>query len=328
MVTATPKVPTLRELADNLGFKIGAQGIWQGLVDTRISKRYTTVLSREFNVLLISDFEWQHGDGSKGLRPAPDEFDFEYADIMVNFAMRNDMQVFGQHLIWGYYPFMPDWLTKINHSRDELKSILQNHIKTVMQRYRGKVTYWSVVNEPYPYSKGGEFWYDQLGQVYIDLAFETARRTDPQAVLILNDCCNEVVGQRSNFDLETAKRLKETTIEIDGRSYSLIDAVGMQMHLDGAHPPTKEDVLANMKRFGDIGVDIYITEFDVDLTNVPGTEAEKYERQAQVYKDMLTACLASEVCKGFIMFGFTDKVSWYEFTGKPDANALPFDDDF
>jgi len=211
-------------------------------------------------------------------------------------------------------------LLKSTFSRDELIGIMREHIQTVMNHYKGKVRSYTVVNEPYTYKSGVDFWYDRLGTEFIDIAFQFARETDPTAILILNDCCgNEVAGQRADFDYQTAKRLK---------GKGLIDGVGLQMHLDGAKPPKKADVIANMKRFGEIGVAIYVTEFDVDLTNVQGTQAERYERQAEIYRDMLEACLESAICKSFNLFGFTDDVSWLKNRGRLNANALPFDDKY
>jgi endo-1,4-beta-xylanase len=328
--TQTPLPPTLRNLANRLGIKIGAQIIWEGIVDTHIKETYQKIASNEFNQLVMAgDFDWLSSGTGKSFRPDRNSFYFDKADVLVNFAMQKGMSIQAYHLIWGAYPFIPEWLIKGNYSQDELRIIIQEHIETVMGRYKDKITSWSVVNEPYPYSNGGDFWYDRLGLEYIDLAFETARKADPNSTLFLNDNSNEVItGQRSSFDYETVARLRKKTVNISGKEYPLIDSIGMQMHLDGSKPPSKENVIANMKRYGELGLYVIATEFDVDLTNVHGTQAEKFEIQAQIYRDMLEACLESGGCKSFNLFGFTDKISWYEFTGKPDANALPFDDNF
>lgn len=82
-----------------------------------------------------------------------------------------------------------------------------------------------------------------------------------------------------------------------------------------------------MKRFGELGVQIYITEFDVNLDAVQGTQEEKWEYQAQLYRDMLEACLESGVCQAFSIFGVSDADTWYRgFLEDPEP--LPFDDDY
>lgn len=112
---------------------------------------------------------------------------------------------------------------------------------------------------------------------------------------------------------------------------NLIDGVGMQMSVDGRKPPNKEQVFESMKRFEDLGISIYVTEFDVDMTNMQGTNEEKLVIQATIYKDMLSACLKSEICKSFTTFGFSDSVLVYGNNKSKEALAaspLPFDSDF
>jgi endo-1,4-beta-xylanase len=84
----------------------------------------------------------------------------------------------------------------------------------------------------------------------------------------------------------------------------------MQFHLDAAHPPSKEDMVATMRRFGDLGVSIYITELDVNLINLRGAQSEKWKKQAQVYKDVVEACVESAVCKSVTIWGVSDRFSW------------------
>ena len=68
------------------------------------------------------------------------------------------------------------------------------------------------------------------------------------------------------------------------------------------------------------GLPVHVTEIDVDLENVPGTQEECYALQAQVYGDMLSACLESGACQSFSVWGFGDKYSFLErYNDKADA---------
>jgi len=65
-----------------------------------------------------------------------------------------------------------------------------------------------------------------------------------------------------------------------------------------------------MKHFAELGVRIYITEFDVNLQNYPGTQQQRWQFEAGVYRDMLTACLESGVCDSFTTWGVSDSTSY------------------
>eukprot|EP01046_Picozoa_sp_COSAG06_P097090 COSAG06_NODE_43199_length_374_cov_0.858182_1_plen_52_part_01 len=45
-----------------------------------------------------------------------------------------------------------------------------------------------------------------------------------------------------------------------------IDGVGLQFHWDLEHHDSLTDVAANMKRLGDLGLEVHITELDIKCT--------------------------------------------------------------
>ncbi len=189
-----------------------------------------------------------------------------------------------------------------------------------MDRYKGKVTQWVVVNETiYQGRFNTTFWYRTLGPQHIDVAFQWAREADPNAKLLLNNDHNEELNENSDFLYGLVRDLKSRRVPIDG--------VGLQMHLDGSNPPNPDRVFANVRRFIDLGIDVYVTEFDADMSNVPGTQSERWNRQAEIYSTILQAYLAAGG-RNFSVFGFSDKYSWYKDQGKPLAEATPFDVSF
>lgn len=50
-------------------------------------------------------------------------------------------------LVW--HRALPEWLTSQTWTRDELSSILENHIKNVVTNYEGRCYAWDVVNEAF-----------------------------------------------------------------------------------------------------------------------------------------------------------------------------------
>ncbi len=325
--TQTPRPLGLRDFAKRRGFEIGTQ-----IVNSMLRYApYRDTAAREFNLAIIDgELHWKLAEPP--FRPDRTHYNFAYADRVVDFARANGMSVQAHHLVWGYDLFLPEWLVKGNYSRDDLLAILHENIQTILDHYKGRVSEYVVVNEAFtPSGYGQNFWYNNIGPEYIEMAFRWAREADPNAILIYSDFDAEVINDKSNQIYEMVRDFKARGVPIDG--------IGMQMHwLNPAYQtkgvPSKQEVVANMKRFGELGVKIYVTEFDVNLAHVQGTQQQRRDYEARVYKDMLDACLESGVCTSFSIFGFTDAMSWYTISscpgcfGDPNAEPLIFDKDY
>ena len=86
-----------------------------------------------------------------------------------------------------------------------------------------------------------------------------------------------------------------------------INGVGFQMHANTLLP-TADQLAGQFARYSAIGVEVAITEMDVQLPE-PAT-AEAIRAQADVYRAALATCRAAPNCKTFVVWGFTDKYSW------------------
>ncbi len=320
---APPQLPNppLKELAERRGIQVGSFASLKYLRE----RAYTDILASEFDYAIIDgEPNWRFEDIA--LRPTKDTFDFTDMDLVFDFADQNDMPVRVQHMLWGDDKWLPDWLTQGNFSREDLLDIIHNHIQTVGTRYKGKVREYTVVNEAFSreLKTGGneDWWGKELGREYIDNAFLWAHEADPNAILILNDFGNETEGDISNSMYDYIKDAKSRGIPID--------ALGMQMHISSSNAPSTEKVVSNMRRFADLGLKIYITEFDVNMHDAEGSDEEKDARQAEIYTDMLEACLevGPKVCPNFGFLGLVDRQSWYNGIGLDDADPLLFRSDY
>lgn len=339
--TATPAPITLRDFASRLGIEIGAASPIGYFLWHPESTQYKNLFLKEYN-MVVSDWEFhwaiQETIGGKPFRPSRETYDFNETDRLADFYQRNGLRVQVHHLVWGHKPALPSWLKNGNFSRNDLLLIIKEHIQTVVSRYKGKIHEWSVVNELiHPWEPN--FWQDALGPGFdwVGMAFEWAHEADPQAKLILNDFGIEFPGYRlyspdkDRHIFNLVRDLKDKGVPIHG--------VGFQMHLYGTDFLTQEQLEAgaeslsqNIQKYRDLGVDVYVTEFDVRLNGVPGSKEKRYELQGRIYSSLFNACLESGV-KSFAIFGLVDKYSWLEnpsIGGADAANAdpLPFDDDY
>lgn len=301
---------SLRSLAQTRGILIGAA------VDHRVpigDEAYRQVLAREFNVVA------PEGVMKLGaLRPERDRYDFTRADALVNFAQNNAMQLQGHVLVWSQA--LPPWVVQANFARDELVSILKEHVTTVVGRYKGRVRYWDVVNEGLRDNGTlrNDIWRRGLGPEYTELAFRWAHEADPEARLFYNEYGAEGIGLKSEGVHELAQRLIRRGVPIHG--------VGLQMHVRVDDYPNPEDVAANMRRLAALGIEVHISEMDVRIP-LPITE-EKLNAQACVYRAMLDVCLSAPNCKSFVLWGFTDRYSWIPENYPGYGAALIFDESY
>ena len=87
--------------------------------------------------------------------------------------------------------------------------------------------------------------------------------------------------------------------------------LGFQAHLVVGKIPPAEEILANLRRFHDLGVEIWITELDLRV-KVP-TTAEDLARQAQEYASLVRVCVESGAVRSIQTWGLDDGHSWVPF---------------
>jgi endo-1,4-beta-xylanase len=314
--------PPLKSLAAKHDIDLGNFAMSSYLNDPK----YRSILTSQYNLALIDNTpNWYFTDG--GLRPSASSFNFTTMDKVVKFGEDNTMRMQAHHLVWGEDKWLPGWLKDDHYTPDQLRDILHTHISTVVGRYKGKINEWSVVNEAFTRQQRiyglHDWWADHIGSTdYIDQAFIWAHQADPQAKLILNDFDNEHFNPVSDAMYNYIKDAKARGVPIDG--------IGMQMHIDGTHPPDMNEVAQNMRRFRQIGVQVYVTEFDVNMSAVPAPESARDNIEASIYYNMMRACIEAGDCHSFSQLGITDKETWYNYLGPVTANARPlmFDNNY
>ncbi len=247
-------------------------------------------------------------------------------------------------LVWDLQ--IPGWIdpSEVTLSATERQQIMEDHIDAVISRYcnpnvyPGVLTSIDVVNEAF----------NNTGQLkttgpwapinnYIDLAFQKADevRIDcgrQDIRLFYNDFGYEY-GYTSQYEDQLAKtngiynyldQLIDTGTPIDG--------VGFQTHLtiDPNFPNFHSihdlgHLVSNMLRFIQLGIDVEITELDVQIWDYSTDTAFNdptiyYEDQALVFSEIAYACILAQRlsgqqnlpngCTGIITWGTNDADSW------------------
>ncbi|WP_307129864.1 endo-1,4-beta-xylanase [Streptomyces aurantiacus] len=248
---------------------------------------YASTLDTEFNsVTPENEMKWD------AVEPNRNSFSFGSADQIVSHAQSKGMKVRGHTLVW--YSQLPGWVSGLGAS--DLRTAMNNHITQVMQHYKGKIHSWDVVNEAFQDGNSGARrsspFQDKLGDGHIEEAFRTARSVDSAAKLCYNDYNTDGVNAKSNAVYNMVKDFKARGVPID--------CVGFQSHFN-PNSPVPGDYRANLQRFADLGVDVQITELDIEGSG---------SAQAANYSTVVNACLAVSRCTGITVWGVTDKYSW------------------
>jgi len=298
---------SLRSAAQHTGVYVGAIRNYQASTS---DATYNRVVDNEYD-LITAENECKWGS----IRPTQNAFNFKQCDYISDAASNASAVFRGHNLCWGENN--PGWLTGGNFNKDQLQSILQAHIDTVVKHYKGKTICWDVVNEaiadnPNPSDPlKHNVWYPTLTN-YIDVAFQAARNADSTVKLFYNDYGAEGLGGKSDAVYNLVKGMKSRGIPIDG--------VGLQMHVATSYYPSYSQIVSNIQRLGALGLQVHITEMDVKCPDPCNKNL-----QAQVYSDVLHACLTnSNICKSFQSWGFTDKYTWLGQNQHP----LPFDENY
>ena len=311
----------LRALAEKRGLLIGAAVSEQSI---RTDDAYCALLAREYNIL-TSENRMKFGP----IQPVRGQFDWSNADTLVEFCERHGMVVHGHTLLW--HGQRPDWLgDDAFFSREEMTEIITTYVNTYVGRYKGRIAIWDVVNEAFvPPSERPDGWrrelpwYRSLGKDYFEMAFRLAHEADPEALLVYNDYGIEVENPKSDVTHRILGEMLKQGVPIHG--------VGFQFH-HRTEELLKPEVIAsverNLQRFADLGLKLYITELDLPILGEKTPEA--YQRQAEAYGNIMAAALRQPACKGFQVWGVSDRNSWLDHVMEPKGTSkapLLFDRD-
>ncbi|GGE58666.1 endo-1,4-beta-xylanase [Nesterenkonia cremea] len=268
----------------------------------------------------------------------PDEwgdFHFEETDAVVEFAQEHGMNMRGHALFW--HSQNPEWLEESveagEYTQEELRDMLEEHVRTVVSRYAGCIQQWDVVNEVFDdeeepqlrdgsYEESGNLWIRELGPEILDDVFEWAHEEDPDALLFYNDYAVDGTNAKSDAYYELIQEQSDRGVPVHG--------FGSQTHLSMQYDFDPEDYQANLQRFEDLGLETAVTEIDVrgELTEEGRMSDEDRAGAAERYGAVLESCLELASCNSYTIWGSLDEHSWIPGTFEGEGDAALYEGDY
>ncbi|KAL9111451.1 MAG: hypothetical protein Q9227_004128 [Pyrenula ochraceoflavens] len=243
------------------------------------------IIQQQFGALTPeASMKWAETEPTQG------QFSFSQSDFLVNWAQTNNKIIRGHTLLW--YRDLPGWVNALT-SKDALHSAIQNHVTTLVSRYKGKIYAWDVVNEIL--ADDGSLRQDIFTQLdpdaeFVGVAFNAARAADPNAKLYINDySLDDPSWPKVSAIAQKVKTWKSQNIPIDG--------IGSQTHLTAGQSSGVGKALDALVQQSGVG-EVAITELDVTTA------------ASQDYVNAVQGCLDQAKCVGITVWGVADPESW------------------
>ncbi len=275
----------------------------------------TELIKKEFNSITP-----ENDMKMVSVHPSEHVWNWTNADKIVDFAVKNGIKIRGHNLLWhtqvGAWMFK-DSLTGQNVSKEVLLARLKTHITTVVNRYKGKIYAWDVVNEAIDDKEDvfmrNSLWYQIAGDDFIPAAFTYAHEADPKVDLYYNDY-NESNPSKRDKIYKLVKSLLDKKIPITG--------IGLQCHWK-VETPSTEDIRAAFAKYSSLGLKLQVTELDVTVRRptkageTPDTIAaytpEMSARQTARYKEIFEIFRENKKYLNNVTFwNVADRGSWLD----------------
>ena len=288
-------------------------------VNAERDKAYREAFARLFNYATTENImKW------KPIEPERGRYAWARPDATLDWCEKNDITLKSHCLIWGEpRQGAPKWL--MHKTRDEVRALMKAHVDAVMTRYKGRIRYYDVINEPVHCHV-----FDEIAGIdHIEQVMHWAHAADRKAYLIINE-----------YNLIASARDRRRFIKLlkDRRDRGMpLDGIGIQAHSPGTTWHSPKTIVTALDELATLGKDLHITELTLktegtDITG--GYRKGKWtpEAQAEYYRQLYTLCFGHAKVKAITMWAVFDSRSWlagggiFDREGKPKAAATMLDD--
>ena len=289
---ATPS-PSLSELGKASGLEVGCA--FSGCVDTR----YRRLIAHHCRLIVP---EWHLKP--RFLRPRRNSaYNFEPCDAIAGFATSNGMAFHGHTLFWHEEPI--PWAQ--GKSFERVKRDYGGFIDDVMNHYPQAASLGCVQRDRRrSRAIARRIPVRNFGLQFVDYCLHLAKENAPSARLVINDYNLECGTDWSLAKQDHMLRL----LDADSGDGQPAHAIGIQGHLSSVHKASANSTIRFIDRLADLGLDVFISELDVNDSTMPADIAVRDREVAAYYEEFLTAVLSRRAVKRVVFWGISDFDNW------------------
>ncbi|PIN15696.1 Endo-1,4-beta-xylanase [Handroanthus impetiginosus] len=215
----------------------------------------------------IEKMKWYFNEQTHGI------VDYSITDAMLQFAKSHEIAVRGHTVLWEDRLGHPTWLRDFPLNRsEEYSQLTDSKVNSVMNRYKGEVFHWDVVNE----NMHHRFIKERIGENSSATYYKKAHEIDPDALLFLNEYMS--LEKSSDRRASTWMYLRKIW-EIREQGYDGPLGIGLQGHFGPMNLPY---VRASIDVLDSVKLPIWVTELDVNNKTGP----DQANRLDQVIREL------------------------------------------
>lgn len=271
-----------------------------------------------------------------GLEPEEGKPNYERIDTILEWCERVGIKPKGHPLWWGHEAGIPKWLEGADWKD------AQRHCERVVgrsvEKYKGRINIWDVINEAHDWANGLNLTHEQEIEI-TRICCDTARLKDPNATIIVNNCCpfGEYSADRRVHLGPVYDKVYTPLSYLDDLMSADVDfdVVGVQLYFPARDMLSISKLLDEYARFGK---PIHITELGVrsaERERKQGGESEQVRRtqgewhypwcekvQADWMEWFYTMAYAREEVKAITWWDFKDP-AFIPTSGFLDEGEMP-----
>lgn len=204
---------------------------------------------------------------------------------------KDKYNVKGHVLIWPGFNYLTPVFKEKQNDSESVKKLMNDHVNTMLDVTKGKVTIWDVVNEAYTnqdlqkITGSEEILYD---------GFRTLKAKQPNVLAFTNEYG---IISKGGLDSKKQQWYYNFVKRIDENTNGLIDGLGIQCHI-GSDLTPPEKVVRLLNYYASLGKKISISEFTMDIQDP--------EIREQYTKDFMIAAFSHPSVSEFLFWGFVE----------------------